>query len=915
MREPTPQTVYLEDYSPPAFVVDAVELDFDIHDDYTDVGARLAIRRNPAAYDRAAQLVLDGTELALYAVALDGRCLESDDFTLDDAHLTIRSVPDAFTVETRVRIEPRKNTALMGLFASKNGLFTQCEAEGFRRITYMIDRPDVMARYTTTLHADREQFPVLLSNGNRVGAGVEPQSGARDERPVTGPARPSINLLRSSQAPQFAAPHRASVRHWARWEDPFPKPSYLFALVAAKLDVLEDKFVTQSGRPVALSIYVEPGQLDQCASAMQALQKSMKWDEEVFGLEMDLDHYMIVAVGDFNMGAMENKGLNIFNTKYVLARADTATDADFLNIDRVVAHEYFHNWTGNRVTCRDWFQLSLKEGLTVFRDQEFGADMHSRAVQRISEVRGLRAAQFPEDAGPMAHPVRPQSYMEISNFYTATVYEKGAEVVRMIHTLIGKEAFRRGMDLYFARHDGQAVTTDDFVAAMADASGVDLTQFKRWYDQAGTPVVESRGHFDPAAWTYTLTLRQHTPPTPGQTEKRPLHIPFAVGLVGPDGRDEPLQLEGEPAPGGTDRVLSLTQPEQRFVFVNVRAHPVPSLLRNFSAPVRLKHDYSDAQLAHLMAHDSDPFNRWEAGQRLATLILLRGVEATGAGAPFEVPEQFIAAISRVLRDSKQDPAFAGEALALPTEAYLGEQLTKPDPEVLHAVRTELRRRIAAALRDALLRIYHEHAASGPYSPDPKSMGRRTLRNTCLAYLMELDEPQMRLLALRQFDEANNMTDAMAGLSVLANTDCTERVVALERFYEKWKHEPLVVDKWLAVQATSRLPSTLGEVERLTRHEAFDLRNPNKVYALIRGFAANYVRFNAADGQGYAFLADQVLGLDPLNPHVAARLARGFDRWRKFDDARQAHARRVLEHMRDTDGLSKDVLEVITKALA
>ena len=915
MREPTPQLIRLEDYTPPAFLIDTVDLDFDIHPDHTDVRSRLALRRNRAAAAPAAPLVLDGEALALRAVALDVRPLAPHEYMLDEAHLTIRDVPDAFTLDTTVRIRPRDNTTLMGLFASKDGLFTQCEAEGFRRIAYMIDRPDVMARYTTTIHADQERFPVLLSNGNRVGSGVEDRPSTPAGGAVPEDGRVGVNLLRSSSATQSQAAKKEGARHWAKWEDPFPKPSYLFALVAAKLDQLEDSVVTKSGRKVALSIFVEPGKLDQCAFAMQALKKSMKWDEDVFGLEMDLDHYMIVAVGDFNMGAMENKGLNIFNTKYVLARADTATDADFLNIDRVVAHEYFHNWTGNRVTCRDWFQLSLKEGLTVFRDQEFGADMYSRAVQRIQEVRSLRAAQFPEDAGPMAHPVRPQSYMEISNFYTATVYEKGAEVVRMIHTLIGKEEFRRGMDLYFARHDGQAVTTDDFVAAMADASGADLSQFKRWYDQAGTPVVESQGHFDPAARTYTLTLRQHTPPTPDQAEKRPLHIPFAVGLVGPDGRDLPLQLEGETAPAGTERVLSLTETEQRFPFVDIAAHPVPSLLRAFSAPVVLRHDYSDAQLAHLMAHDADAFNRWEAGQRLATQILLRGIDADAEGASLEVPKSFIAAVTRLLADGEKDPAFAAEALALPSEAFLAEQLGLADPEVLHSVRLALRRRIAASLRDALLRTYHEQVTAATYSPDARSAGKRALRNTCLAYLMELDEPEMRALAMRQFDTADNMTDAIAALSALANTDCAERVAALERFYAKWKDEPLVVDKWLAVQAASRLPNTRAEVERLTRHEAFDLRNPNKVFALIRGFAANYVRFNAADGSGYAFLADQIIALDPLNPQVAARLARGFDRWRKFDATRQVHARRALEQVRDTDGLSKDVLEVVTKALA
>ncbi len=911
LRDPVPTSVHLKDYQPPAFLIDTVDLDFDIHEDHTLVRARLAIRRNPRASDPKAPLVLDGDEIVPETIALDGRALLRGDFELNEAHLSVPGVPDAFTLETTVRIHPGNNTRLMGLFASKDGLFTQCEAEGFRRITFFIDRPDVMARYTTTIHADRDRYPVLLSNGNLVASGVEAHPS-----PMSAPApaeRVAVNLIN----PVRSAAHAASmgVRHWAKWEDPFPKPSYLFALVAAKLDKLQDTFVTKSGRAVTLSIYVEPGRLDQSAFAMQALKKSMKWDEDAFGLEIDLDQYMIVAVGDFNMGAMENKGLNIFNTKYVLARADTATDADFLNIDRVVAHEYFHNWTGNRVTCRDWFQLSLKEGLTVFRDQEFGADMYSRPVARIQEVRGLRAAQFPEDAGPMAHPVRPQSYMEISNFYTATVYEKGAEVVRMIHTLIGKDAFRRGMDLYFRRHDGQAVTTDDFVAAMADASGVNLTQFKRWYDQAGTPVVDATGDYDAAARTYTLTLKQHTPPTPGQKEKRPLHIPFAVGLVGPDGADLPLQLEGDAPAVGNEHVLSLTQAEQRFVFVNVPSRPVPSLLRGFSAPVVLKHDYSDAELAHLMAHDSDAFNRWEAGQRLATNIMLRGIEAVGDGRPLVVPAAFVDAFARVLDDADKDPAFAGEAMALPSEAFLAEQIDIANPDVLHSVRMQLRRHIATSLRVRLLDAYHAHAVPGPYSPDAASAGKRTLRNTCLGYLMELDEPESRALAMRQFDDADNMSDAMAALYALANSDCPERVVALEKFYAKWKHEPLVVDKWLAVQATSRLPGTLTEVERLTRHEAFDLRNPNKVYALVRGFAANYVRFNAADGRGYAFLADQIIALDPLNPQVASRLARAFDRWKKFDTGRQAHARKALQHVRDTDGLSKDVLEVVTKALA
>jgi aminopeptidase N len=879
MRDPAPTTIYLADYAPPAFLIDSMDLDIDVRDDHAIVRARMAVRRNLAANDPEAPLVLDGDALQLESVALDGVPLGPGRYKLDEKSLTLLFMPESFVLETAVRIEPHENTKLMGLFASKDGLFTQCEPEGFRRITYFIDRPDVMSRYSTTIHADRARYPHLLSNGNPAESGDE-----------------------------------AHGRHWVKWVDPFPKPSYLFAMVAAKLDVLRDSFTTKSGKQAQLAIFVEPGKLDQAGFAMQALKKSMKWDEDVFGLELDLDHYMIVAVGDFNMGAMENKGLNIFNTKYVLARQDTATDGDYMGVDRVVAHEYFHNWTGNRVTCRDWFQLSLKEGLTVFRDQEFGADMYSRPVQRIQEVRGLRAAQFPEDAGPMAHPVRPQSYMEISNFYTATVYEKGAEVVRMIHTLIGKEAFRKGMDLYFARHDGQAVTTDDFVQAMADASGADLAQFKRWYDQAGTPVVAVSAEYDAAAKLYMLTVRQSTPPTPGQASKLPLHIPFAVGLVSPDGKDFPLTLAGDAQAESATCVLSVKQAEETFVFANVPAKPVPSLARGFSAPVIVKFDYAEAELTHLMAHDSDPFNRWEAGQRLATKIMVAGVAARRAGRSPEIPPPFVNALARLLADGRHDPAFAAEALSLPSEGYIGEQMDVVDPDAIHEVRVGLRRHIAHALRSELSEAYQSLHVAGPYSPDARSAGQRSLRNVALGYLMEIDDAGIRSRAVQQFGTADNMTDTMAALAALANTDCPERVTALEKFYSKWQNEPLVVDKWLAVQATSRLPHTLAEVKRLTAHPAFDIRNPNKVYSLVRGFASNQVRFHAADGRGYDFVAERVIELDRLNPQVASRVARSFDRWRKFDAGRQAHARAALERIRDADGLSKDVAEVVIKAL-
>jgi aminopeptidase N len=884
MSEATHTTIYLKDYTPSAFLIDTVDLDVAIHDEHTIVRSRLTIRRNPAATTAGASLVLDGEDLVLESVSIDGRKLEADGYTLTPQHLTIPNAPDAFVLETACRIRPQDNTKLSGFYVSKDGCFTQCEAEGFRRITFFIDRPDVMARYTTTLHADKARYPVLLSNGNLVDSGEDTATG----------------------------------RHWAKWVDPFPKPSYLFAMVVAKLDVLEDTFVTRSGKKARLQIYVEPGKLDQSHFAMQSLKKAMKWDEDVFGLELDLDQYMIVAVGDFNMGAMENKGLNVFNTKYVLARPDTATDIDYQNIDRVVAHEYFHNWTGNRVTCRDWFQLSLKEGLTVFRDQEFGADVYSRPVQRIREVRDLRARQFPEDAGPMAHAVRPQSYQEISNFYTATVYQKGAEVVRMIHTLIGPGNFRKGMDLYFERHDGQAVTTDDFVQAMADASGADLAQFRRWYDQAGTPCVEVSDEYDAGGKRYTLTVRQSSEPTPGQPEKKPFHIPLAVGLVGPNGEDMAVQLEDETAPAASAvsaRILSLREREQRFVFSNVTAQPVPSLARGFSAPVNLRYDYDVRRLTHLMAHDSDPFNRWEAGQRLATTLMLAGIDDARAGRRFDAPEAFVDAFGRVLADSSRDPAFAAEALTLPSETFLAEQMDVVDPDALHAVRMRFARTVGETLHDELLAAYRANAVAGPYSPDAAAAGKRSLRNLCLAYLMEGGTREACDRVFEQFNSADNMTDAMAALLALADFDCGERRKALESFYTRWKDEPLAVDKWLRAQATSRLPDTLDEVKRLTAHPAFSIRNPNKVYALIGAFAmANHARFHAADGSGYDFVAEQVIALDRLNPQVAARIARAFDRWKKFDPARQSRAREALERMHATPGLSRDVAEIVSKAL-
>ncbi len=884
-------TIYLSDYTPPAYLVDTIDLDIAIFEGFATVSARCAFRLNPAG--KGGPLVLDGEELEIESLRIDGRVLADGEYHYAEDKLTIGSVPGVFLLETVVRIKPDENTQLSGLYRSKDGYFTQCEAQGFRRITFYPDRPDVMARFSCTLHADKARFPVLLSNGNPVDTGDE-----------------------------------ANGRHWAKWEDPFAKPSYLFACVAAKLDVLEDSYTTKSRRHVRCAVYVEPGKLDQCGHAMAALKKSMKWDEDVFGLEMDLDHFMIVAVGDFNMGAMENKGLNIFNTKYVLARPDTATDTDFRNIDRVVAHEYFHNWTGNRVTCRDWFQLSLKEGLTVFRDQNFGMDVHSAGVTRIQEVRVVKAAQFPEDAGPMAHPIRPASYAEINNFYTATVYEKGAEVVRMIHTLIGKESFRRGMDLYFQRHDGQAVTCEDFVSAMQDASGLDLGQFQRWYNQAGTPKLTVRGQYEASQRRYVLTVEQRYPATPYEERMKtegllqprgPYHLPLVVGLLDASGREMPLRMIGEPSVKGTQCTLQIRLDQQTFTFEDVVSEPVPSLLRGFSAPVVLDYPYTEAELTHLMAFDRDPVNRWEAGQCLATGILLRGVTLPRSQqvAGGWIPETYIEAIRHLLASAFQplgDAALVAEALVLPLETVLAEAMDVADPDAIHAAHVALRCHVAKHLRDPLTEAYHALKVDGPYSPEGPQAGARALRNACLAYLAELGDVPSRALVLAHYEHAANMTDSMAALAAVAHLDIPARRRVLDDFYAKWKQEALVVDKWLQVQATSRLSGSEA-IRALMEHEAFDIRNPNKVYSLLRAFcASNPKHFHASDGSGYRLGADVILKLDSINPQVASRIARCFDRWRMFDAGRQAHAREQLQRIQAQSGLSGDVAEVVGKAL-
>jgi aminopeptidase N len=877
-----PQPVRLADYQPPAFLIDTVDLVLELGEADTRVKSHLGVRRNPDAADRAAPLHLDGEELELVSLSLDGEALGANRYQLPpEGGLILADVPDAFTLDVEARIAPAGNTALSGLYMSGGNFCTQCEPEGFRRITYFIDRPDVMARYATTIVADEARFPVLLSNGNPV------------ERGETGDGR-----------------------HWARWVDPHPKPSYLFALVAGDLVAVPDHFTTRSGKAVALAIWVRRGDEDKCGHAMASLKKAMRWDEEVFGLEYDLDVFNIVAVSDFNMGAMENKGLNIFNTRYVLAKPETATDTDYQHIEAVIAHEYFHNWTGNRVTCRDWFQLSLKEGLTVFRDQEFSADQGSRAVRRIAEVRTLRAIQFPEDDGPLAHPVRPESYIRIDNFYTPTVYNKGAELVRMIHTLVGKEGFRRGMDLYIQRHDNHAVTIEDFVAAMQEAGGVDLGQFKRWYQQAGTPEITVEDHWDPATRGYQLTVEQKIPPTPGQPDKLPMLIPLAMGLIGPDGAELPARLEGETESRAGTRILPLTETRQAYRFVEVPSPPVPSLLRSFSAPVKLKGLPLD-RLKFLAVHDHEPFARWEAGQQVATQVLFDAISAHQRGArPEPLDPDIVAAMRRTLADAGRDPAFAADALTFPSETFLADQLAVVDVEAIHASREAARAAIGKALAAELDSAYQQLTDLGPYRSDGAAIGRRALRNACLAYLAAADPDKGAALAMAQFDAGSNMTDVLAALAVLADLDRPERAAALTSFYERWAHDELVTDKWFALQARSSLPQTPQRVRELTRHRAFERKNPNRVRALVGTFAqGNQLRFHDASGTGYLFLADEVIALDPINPTTAARLVQPLGSWRRHDPMRQALMRRQLERILATPELSKNTYEMVSKSLA
>jgi len=870
--EAAPREIRLADFAPPAFLIDTVDLRVDLDEAATTVVARLSLRRNPAA-PADAPLHLDGEALTLVRLVRDNKALVAGDYHEIKGGLTVPDMPAACVLEIETRISPKDNTELSGLYVSGGNYFTQCEAQGFRRITFFPDRPDVMSRYTTTIIGS---CPVMLSNGN------------------PGPITDLGNGRRS-----------------VTWTDPHPKPCYLFALVAGDLVSVKDSFVTRSGRPVELGIYVRRGDEDRCAHAMRSLKTSMTWDEEVFGLEYDLDVFNIAAVSDFNMGAMENKGLNVFNTKYVLARPETATDTDYQGIETVIAHEYFHNWTGNRVTCRDWFQLSLKEGLTVYRDQEFSADQGSRAVKRIGDVRGLRAAQFREDGGPLAHPVQPASYLAIDNFYTATVYNKGAEVIRMMATIIGRSAFRRGMDLYFARHDNNAVTIDDFVQAMQDASGVDLESFRLWYHQAGTPEVSVEDAYDPVTKRYSMTIRQATKPTPGQPDKYPLVIPVAMGLLDGNGQELATRLQGEPEAQAGTRVLLARKTENHFEFVDVASPPVPSLLRDFSAPVKLSGLTPD-RLRFLAAHDTDPFVRWESGQQFAATVLLDMVAAIQAGDEPSVDPALIEAMASTLQ---QEPAFAAEALALPGEATLADKMEVVDVDAIHAARDMARSAIGEALSNKLRATYDNLTDNRGYTVDGPAIGRRSLRNACLSYLVASGAASTVRLAKAQFDARQNMTDVLAALGILSGVDCTDRSEALAAFYQAWHGDPLVLDKWFAIQALSPLPGTVRAVEVLKTHPDFDLRNPNRIRALVSSFAGNQVRFHDLSGAGYRLYADTIIQLDPTNGQVAARMVSPLGQWRRFDAKRQLLMKGELRRILDLPDLSRNTFEMASKSIA
>ena len=882
MRDANPQTIYLKDYLVPDYLIQKVDLNFALDEHHTKVISRLTFVRNPASQSSETALILNGEKLKLIQIVLnDDTVLTANDYLVTPETLVIHAVPQQrpFTLTIENEIDPKANTALEGLYLS-NGMFcTQCEAEGFRKITYFLDRPDVMAKFTTTLVGDKNRYPVLLSNGNKVAQGEGDNN-----------------------------------QHWVTWEDPFNKPCYLFALVAGQLECLEDSFTTSSGRKVGLQIFVEKHDIDKCDHAMQSLKNAMAWDEQVYGREYDLDLYMIVAVSHFNMGAMENKGLNIFNTKFVLARPDTATDSDYEHIEGVIGHEYFHNWTGNRITCRDWFQLSLKEGFTVFRDQEFSGDRSSKAVKRIEDVNMLRTRQFAEDAGPMAHPIRPDSYIEINNFYTLTIYEKGAEVVRMLHTLLGNDGFRKGCDLYFQRHDGQAVTCDDFVSAMAAANSVDLGQFRLWYSQAGTPIIHVDQTFDPIKQTLTLTLKQSCPPTPGQPTKMPLHIPIAVGLINSQGMAQKCTLQVQIVES-EEVILQLKETEQSFTFTGLAEKPTVSILRNFSAPVKLVMERSLDELAFLLSYDSDTFNRWEAAQQLAGQVIARLITDVQNQRALQLPPIMIGAFKQVLSQPWADLSYFSLLLSLPSESYLAEQMQIIDVEAIHKAREFVVGGLATALQSEFETLYlaNHRDESGHF--DAGAIGRRRIKNTCLSFLSRLEDENIKQWSEQQFKTANNMTDQIAALANIVNFPHPAKQDCLTSFYQKWQQEALVIDKWFAIQAASSMPDTFANVLALTAHPDFDLATPNRVRAVIGSFTqANPLHFHAHNGQGYEFLANQVIALNSLNPQVASRMLGALTSWRRYDANRQQLMKTQLERVMNSPDISRDVFEVASKSL-
>ena len=880
------KVIRLEEYQVPNYLVERVNLNFDLNNDETIVTSTVKYQRH-TEHPTVTTLQLHGEAQELLSVSIDGLVLSQDQYEVSDELLSLRDLADSFVLVISSRIYPHKNTSLEGLYQSSGNYCTQCEAEGFRKITYFLDRPDVMAIFTTRIEGDKATNPVLLSNGNCIEKG-----------------------------------DLAGGRHFAVWHDPFIKPAYLFALVAGNLSHVSDEFTTLSGRKVALEIYTEAHNIDRCDHAMQSLKRSMTWDEERFGLEYDLDIYMIVAVDDFNMGAMENKGLNVFNSKLVFASPDTATDIDYINIEAVIGHEYFHNWTGNRVTCRDWFQLSLKEGLTVFRDQEFTADLHSRSVKRIEDVRMLRTHQFAEDAGPMAHPIRPSSFIEINNFYTVTVYEKGAEVVRLYQTLLGQDGFRKGMDLYFERHDGQAVTTEDFLAAMADANDRDLSQMQTWYNQAGTPEVRVTMDYDELAKTCTLNFAQSCPDTPESDDKAPFLIPFSVSLLNSQGQKIALEIADSSetkvivtASGKTKMVINLTQAEQSVSFANVLEKPLPSLLGDFSAPVKYDYDYSAEDYIFLMRHDSDDFNRWEASQRLAQLLILQMLNDKAAGRVYGLAPEVVDAYQQVLENEILDHALRAEALSLPGESDIADAVELADPQAIHEVREYFISTLANGMRLPLDSCYEVLNQAESYQIDAASMGRRRLKNVCLSYLARIKDEGVHALCLAQFESANNMTDRLAALDALSGIDCAERETALKAFETQWKDNPLVMDKWFMIQAGSSLPNALEKVKALQSHPAFDVKNPNKIRSLIGRFTmANPVNFHHKSGEGYQFLTDFVIDLDTRNPQVASRLIRALAKWQQYEPTRAALMKASLQRIHGQSGISNDVFEIVDKSL-